>query len=144
MTEDVRALSLRQPWAWLVVYGGKTIENRRWNTNRRGPVLLHAAKGMTRNDWDEAYEFAYGIDRSIARRIPARDGLLFGGIVGRATIVDVVFPCCPPEYVGGACVCGAGPWHIGTQYGFVLDEIAELPFRPLRGELGLFRVQEIA
>ena len=32
----MKALSLRQPWAWAVVHAGKSIENRRWNT--RGTV----------------------------------------------------------------------------------------------------------
>ncbi len=31
-----RALSLKQPWAWLVVKGYKDIENRSWSTNHRG------------------------------------------------------------------------------------------------------------
>src|SRR5205823_7843310 len=38
------ALSLKQPWATLLVYGRKTIEVRRWPTARRGPVLIHAAR----------------------------------------------------------------------------------------------------
>src|SRR5947209_14179779 len=38
------ALSLKQPWATLVVHGLKTIEVRRWPTARRGRVLIHAAR----------------------------------------------------------------------------------------------------
>ena len=38
------ALSLKQPWAALLVYGRKTVEVRRWATKRRGPVLIHAAR----------------------------------------------------------------------------------------------------
>ena len=38
------ALSLKQPWAALLVHGRKTIEVRRWATKRRGPVLIHAAR----------------------------------------------------------------------------------------------------
>src|SRR5947209_16278 len=38
------ALSLKQPWATLLVHGLKTIEVRRWPTSRRGPLLIHAAK----------------------------------------------------------------------------------------------------
>src|SRR6185312_7233539 len=37
------ALSVKQPWAALLVHGLKTIEVRRWPTTRRGPVLIHAA-----------------------------------------------------------------------------------------------------
>ena len=38
------ALSLKQPWAALLVHGGKTIEVRRWATSRRGRILIHAAR----------------------------------------------------------------------------------------------------
>src|ERR1700682_3757385 len=38
------ALSLKQPWAALLVAGHKSIEVRRWPTARRGRVLIHAAR----------------------------------------------------------------------------------------------------
>ena len=37
------ALSIKQPWAALVLAGLKTIEIRRWPTARRGRILIHAA-----------------------------------------------------------------------------------------------------
>jgi hypothetical protein len=39
-----RAISLRQPWASLIVYGLKTVEIRTWQTDYRGPLLIHASK----------------------------------------------------------------------------------------------------
>jgi hypothetical protein len=47
----VKALSIRQPWAWLIVNGQKDIENRCWKTHFRGKIYVHAAKGMTRGDY---------------------------------------------------------------------------------------------
>jgi hypothetical protein len=38
------ALSIKQPWAALLVHGLKTIEVRRWPTARRGLVYIHAAR----------------------------------------------------------------------------------------------------
>ncbi|WP_206002040.1 ASCH domain-containing protein [Paraburkholderia aromaticivorans] len=38
----MKALSIRQPWAWLIVKGHKDIENRTWSTRFRGRVLIHA------------------------------------------------------------------------------------------------------
>ena len=38
------ALSIKQPWAALVLAGLKTIEIRRWPTARRGRILIHAAR----------------------------------------------------------------------------------------------------
>ncbi len=38
------ALSIKQPWAALLVQGLKKIEVRRWPTARRGRVYIHAAR----------------------------------------------------------------------------------------------------
>jgi hypothetical protein len=40
----VKCLSVRPPWAWALVFGGKTVENRTARTAHRGPLLIHAAK----------------------------------------------------------------------------------------------------
>jgi hypothetical protein len=40
----MKALTIRQPWAWAVVHGGKNVESRRRRTAYRGPLLIHAAK----------------------------------------------------------------------------------------------------
>ena len=40
----MKALSIMQPWAWLIANGHKDIENRSWPTRYRGPVLIHAGK----------------------------------------------------------------------------------------------------
>lgn len=40
----VRAISLWQPWASAIALGFKTFETRHWQTNHRGPLVIHAAK----------------------------------------------------------------------------------------------------
>ena len=40
----IAALSIRQPWAWLIVNGYKDIENRDWPTKFRGRMLVHAPR----------------------------------------------------------------------------------------------------
>jgi hypothetical protein len=40
--KSLRALSLRQPWAWLVANGYKDIENRSWRTNHRGRAASYS------------------------------------------------------------------------------------------------------
>jgi activating signal cointegrator 1 len=42
----MKALTLTQPWATLVALGAKGIETRSWATSHRGPVAIHAAKGL--------------------------------------------------------------------------------------------------
>jgi len=41
MTRDIPALSIRQPWAELILLGRKTIELRSWSTNYRGQLWIH-------------------------------------------------------------------------------------------------------
>src|SRR5690242_9023233 len=39
----MRIISIRQPWAALIVHGFKDVENRTWPTRYRGAVLIHAS-----------------------------------------------------------------------------------------------------
>jgi hypothetical protein len=122
----VKALSLRQPWAWLVSTGVKTIENRKWRTQHRGPFLIHAALAMSWEDYDFARRFC-------AMDLPPIDSPLYvrGGIVGAADLVDIF----PPGSNDG------GRWHMKEQYGYLLERISELPFRSLKGALNFFNVE---
>jgi len=45
----MKVLSIRQPWAWLIMTGLKDVENRTWNTDFRGKFSIHASKKF---DWD--------------------------------------------------------------------------------------------
>jgi activating signal cointegrator 1 len=44
----MKALTLTQPWATMVALGAKHIETRKWGTTFRGPLAIHAAKGLDR------------------------------------------------------------------------------------------------
>lgn len=48
----MKAITIREPWATLMAIGAKQIETRSWPTNYRGPIAIHAAKGMTGADAD--------------------------------------------------------------------------------------------
>jgi hypothetical protein len=130
----MKALSLQQPWAWLMVNGLKNVENRRWQTRFRGPVLVHASKSW---DHDSFWLTKTGrisalpafIPEEIGKKIPAcRDDYHAGGIVGMFTITDCV------QWVDS-------PWFFGP-YGFVVKDARPLPFVPLRGQLNLFEVSD--
>lgn len=114
------ALSIRQPWAWLIVHGPKDVENRGWRTLFRGRILVHASLGMTRAEYEEAKICA----AFNAVQIPSFGDLERGGIVGEATLTD-----CVQE--------SSSPWFFGP-YGLVLEDRRPLPFAPCRGMLGFF------
>jgi hypothetical protein len=71
----MKCLSLKQPYAELLISGRKTIELRKWNTNFRGQFLVHASKDVNK----EKCEFL-GIDCNI---------LDIGAILGTAILQDV-------------------------------------------------------
>lgn len=120
----MKALSIRQPWAWLIIKGHKDIENRSWPTAFRGRVLVHAAKGMTTSEYVDADFFVCGG----GIKLPRPRDLFRGGIIGMVDVVD--------------CVTKSdSPWFFG-KYGFVLQNPTPLPFLELRGQLGFFDVAE--
>lgn len=109
----MKALSIMQPWSWLIAEGHKNIENRSWPTNFRGRFLIHAGKRHDgpKSEWDWP---------DIAQPC----GFEYGGIVGEAEII--------------ACVRDhPSKWFQG-EWGFVITNSKPLPFRPCRGQLGFF------
>lgn len=127
----MKTLSIRQPWAWLIVNGFKPVENRTWYTKHRGPTLVHAAKGMKRGEYEAANEFVWAINPRIV--LPAFDELKRGGIIGSVEIIDCVSQSAGcPAYMDT-------PWFTGP-FGFVLARPEKLPFIPLKGRLGFFEV----
>lgn len=102
----MKAISIRQPWAWLIVAGHKDVENRTWATDYRGPILIHAAKTIDRRF-------------TLPANIEIPKDLERGGIVGQAILID-----CVEE--------SNSPWFTGP-YGLVLSEPKPLPFTPYVG-----------
>lgn len=119
----MKTLSIRQPWAWLILHGGKDIENRSWHTSIRGRILIHASKGMTRDEYENAAFDASDINPDL--KLPPFEELERGGIVGEVTITD----CLPRS---------SSPWHNPGCFGFVLKDAQPLPFYPYKGALGFF------
>lgn len=78
----MKALSLLQPWASLVVMGHKRIETRGWSTAYRGPLLIHASKGKAGKLLVSEPPFT--------QHVADFNALPFGAIIGQVTLVDVV------------------------------------------------------
>lgn len=120
-------LSVRQPWAWLIIHAGKDIENRSWRTRFRGRVLIHASQGMTRREYEAAMNWIVLNSRlPLDFHEPKIGELQRGGIIGEVEIVD-----CVTE--------SPSPWFMEGGYGFVLRNAKALPFDPCKGALGFFR-----
>lgn len=127
----MKALSIQQPWSYLIVNGYKDIENRDWTTGYRGLVLIHAGKHFDvsaihsiQGQWLQQTLPEHLIGAWLT--MPEYDDFETGGIVGYATLKAVVTQ-------------SESPWFRG-KYGFVLTQRHTVPFIPLRGQLGLFDV----
>ncbi len=66
----MQALSVRQPWAWLIVAGYKDVENRGWATKYRGRILIHAGRRAA-EDAGDAYRLAAALGTSRQICLPA-------------------------------------------------------------------------
>jgi DNA-cytosine methyltransferase len=84
------ALSLRQPWAWCVLHLGKVIENRKWCTDYRGPLLIHASATMKLDEDYEACAQACDDVFGVGHYLPNAQDIARGGFVGRARLTGVV------------------------------------------------------
>ena len=117
-----KAISMRAPNWWDVLYLGKDIENRRWPTEYRGRIFIHAALWWRVDEMDTLDEYKAAELRQM------RD--LRGHIVGSVEIVDCV-------------TRSKSIWHDPGSYGLVLRDPRPLA-RPFayRGQLGLFNVYD--
>lgn len=129
----MKALSIRQPWAWLICKGIKDIENRDWHTEFRGRIYVHAPKF-----WDAVFpeeifdimvdagqeEQIIGLRDWWAKEAIRTDGIT-SQIIGEVDIVD----CIPKSQ---------SLWFAG-RYGFALAN-PTLYEKPIlcRGRLGFF------
>lgn len=119
------ALSVRQPWAWAIINAGKDVENRSAGAVRHmttGRIAIHAAKGMTREEYESARDFMIA---SIGVVCPAPHLLERGGLVGSVDVFDIVKQ-------------SASPWFFGP-CGLLLRNAAACSFVPAKGALGYFK-----
>ena len=149
------ALSIRQPWAELIVRGYKDVENRNWRPSRetwehiRGTRLaIHAGKTLDRDIVKQAEieqrEAPGGMWEAILHVWPTAKERT-GGIIGTAKLEGIeVYEKMPGTASGSDDVLdrSPSPWAFGP-YGWVfsdpeiLDEVI-----PYKGSLGLFRIDD--
>lgn len=122
-----KCLSLKQPYAELIVLGRKTIELRKWNTKFRGQLLIHASKTINNETCK-----VYNIDMS---------SLITGAIVGSALLRDVKLYQSKKEFVADQSKHFAVSRYSEPMYGFLLSDAKRFdnPL-PLKGRLGFFDI----
>ena len=134
MADPLIAISIKQPWAALIVAGLKTVEVRTWPTRRRGRVLIHA--GKLADDRPEAWDRITTPDLMEATR-------LRGGIVGVGEV-----EACRTYETAEAFAADAGrhlnapDWFAPPRlYGFVFREVHPVAYHPCPGQTFFFAVE---
>lgn len=132
----MRAITVQQPWAWAIVHGGKTVENRGrrepWHTAVGQRIAIHA--GKTRDDdgcFDPNVRAAWhAADERVKGLVEEK-----GTILGTAFVVDL--------HHSSRCQVHCTPWSQPDAWHIVLDQI-EPWSQPVaaRGALGLWTVPD--
>lgn len=114
-----KCLTLRQPWATLVIEGGsckipgrKDVENRTWRTKHRGPIVIHAGQGVDREGMTE-----HGFTTPLPK----------GRVLGIVDLVDIVDD-------------SPSPWAEEGHHHFLLANPRPIERLEMSGELGLYNI----
>lgn len=130
----MKVLTIRQPWASLILEGVKDVENRRWSTSFRGTFAVHSSAARDRRDFEEAvlaYRNYADCDLTFAQNAVTE---ISGGFLNAkcGVILGVVDLTASTRAV-------SSPWHIDGFYGFYLEnpKWLENPIKA-KGSLGFW------
>jgi len=119
----MKVLTLKQPWAELVLQGRKKIELRKWNTKFRGKFLIHSSKVS-----DEEGMRKFGFDK-----------LPCGFILGETNLIEV------KKYKDSSEFEKDRSRHLATKdwgdYGFLLEDVRRIKPIPAMGQLGFWNFE---
>lgn len=158
----MRAISLWQPWASAIAVGSKRIETRHWSTNYRGPLAIHAAKRLIKNEltyysacWNWCGALRH-LGLIMGNGKPLWELLPFGAIVATCNLVECrktelftsgeIFSKCRPAGEESDLYDWTenemGDFTPG-RFGWILDDIKKLEIPiPFRGAQGFFDVRD--
>lgn len=86
-----KAISIKQPWAYLICAGIKDVENRTWATKYRGRVYIHASAKPVGQYFNEGVFTADQLNYLIqSKKINLIEKVQLSAIIGYVDIVDCV------------------------------------------------------
>jgi hypothetical protein len=125
--DEKRVLSIKNPWAYLIVSGIKDVENRSWKTNYRGKLLIHSTQTPIKfNTYDEL--FTTDQIKSIKEYNINFNKLFNSAIIGESELVDCI-------QNSNSIWAESGQWH------WVLSnqKIYENPILNIKGSLSIWK-----
>lgn len=139
----MKALTICQPYAYMIVCGEKRVENRTWSTNYRGRLYIHAGKSRK---WLELVDDPIRAGKQFDFRTGHHlENMAFGAVVAVATLVD-----CVRMSKGGSISLAATrayPWlrthpHSFGPWCWILDKVTAIGPWPWKGAQGLFNIDD--
>lgn len=128
----MKALSLKQPYAWLIANGYLLVDDRTWGTGYREAILIHASKGI----YEEYYDYLL-VNTEIP--LPSKDRLDYGGVVGIAKLILFARPDeILPTLSRNQQLHFSGVPRDG--FGFLFENAKPLDLMPCHGKLGIFEI----
>lgn len=126
----MKCLSVKQPFADLIVSGKKKIEIRSWKTSYRGELLIHASKMP-----DESALRRFGIKK---------EDIDLGKLIGKANLEECKEYKSRNEFLNNKQLHLSKSYKNKELFGFVLKNPIRFKIPvPLKGRLGIFDVKEI-
>ena len=136
---QVKVLSVKNPYAYLIIQGGKDVENRTWTTDYRGRLYIHVSGDnlpfLTEEPNLMEYYSKCDIDKgdtveSFMNAVidkPDKWLLKSQSIIGYVDLVDIIQN-------------SSSPWSIEGQYHWILKNptLLKNPIRQVKGRLGLW------
>lgn len=129
------ALSIKQPWATLLIHGIKSVEIRKWPTARRARVLIHA--GRVADDREHGWNLLPPDLKDKAK--------LLGGFLGSAELKDCRTYRTSEEFTRDQHLhCNHPDWWQGPKlYGFHFVDAQPSDFVPYPGWMRFFPVPDL-
>lgn len=135
----MKALSIKQPWAGLIIAGIKTVENRSWNTYYSGPLAIVSTQQPDKKEMQTMKDKLGSLPPECAINGAILGTVNLTGLVWQAE--DGVTETDHPEPNGEFTTNAINEWWNPQSVGFILEtpHKLETPI-PLKGRLGLFNL----
>lgn len=124
----MKVLSIKEPWASLIMNGTKKIETRSWKTKYRGEIYIHASLSKAKITKPEVYELIKDMNFKC------------GYIICKCNLVDCIYMT--DEYVNDMkinhyeeYICGH--YKVG-RYAWIVEDVKVIEPIEAKGKLGLW------
>ena len=124
----MKVLSIKEPWASLIMNGTKKIETRSWKTKYRGEIYIHASLSKAKITKSEVYELIKDMNFKC------------GYIICKCNLVDCIYMT--DEYVNDMkinhyeeYICGH--YEVG-RYAWIVEDVKVIEPIEAKGKLGLW------